>query len=203
MCSRTGSFRLKVIRHIALNSGLSRQSSSTRGSTSAAAPAGAAPTLNAPTSDRATFPNHTGRPDARIEEDEAQDIALLRRLRSIVGQSNELLQATGASVDVYCPAPSPEMKALALRAPAITRAKPISKARPSPSAILHRPRRRQNSKPRRAARAPANMVDKPDFSDFQFGTWCPLWLATMPMARATPTFGRAPKARPIPTATQR
>jgi hypothetical protein len=42
-------------RHIALNSGLSRQSSSTRGCTSALAPARAASTRNEPTTKRATL----------------------------------------------------------------------------------------------------------------------------------------------------
>ena len=79
--------RTSLSRHIALNSGLSRQSSSTSDSTSAAAPgAGRVDPERAQREARHAFPIVLRGAGARVEEDEAQDVALIRRQRSIVDQ---------------------------------------------------------------------------------------------------------------------
>lgn len=106
----------------------------------------------------------------------------------------ELLQATGARVDVYCLSPSPEMRALARRAPAIALIDRLWRetdfdgaaiaigdfASPEEAARFQAAARR--------ARVPVNVVDKPDFSDFQFGTI----IDRSPLVIAISTKGAAP-----------
>lgn len=106
----------------------------------------------------------------------------------------ELLQATGAGVDVYCASPSPEMRALALRAPAITLiARDWREADFDGAAIaigdFASPEEAEKFQAAaRRARVPVNVVDKPDFSDFQFGTI----LDRSPLVVAISTKGAAP-----------
>ena len=106
----------------------------------------------------------------------------------------ELLQATGAGVDVYSPAPSSEMKALAQRAPAIRlNDRGWLEADFDGVAIaigdfeLNEEAARFQAAARRA-RVPVNLVDKPDFSDFQFGTI----IDRSPLVIAISTKGAAP-----------
>src|ERR1700730_11692640 len=80
--------RTSLSRHSALNSVLSRQSSSTRGSTSAAAPAHAASTRNAPTTNRATLSqSYWAARDARIKE---VDILLALKGRGFLLQDGDV-----------------------------------------------------------------------------------------------------------------
>jgi uroporphyrin-III C-methyltransferase / precorrin-2 dehydrogenase / sirohydrochlorin ferrochelatase len=106
----------------------------------------------------------------------------------------ELLQATGAGVDVYCPSPSPEMKALALRAPAIAlidrawRETDFDGAAIAIGDFASPEEAAKFQAAARRARVPVNVVDKPDFSDFQFGTI----LDRSPLVIAISTKGAAP-----------
>jgi uroporphyrin-III C-methyltransferase/precorrin-2 dehydrogenase/sirohydrochlorin ferrochelatase len=106
----------------------------------------------------------------------------------------ELLQATGAGVDVYCPSPSPEMKALALRAPVITlidrlwREADFEGAAIAIGDFTSHEEAAKFQAAARGARVPVNVVDKPDFSDFQFGTI----IDRSPLVIAISTKGAAP-----------
>src|SRR5271154_1675193 len=88
----------------------------------------------------------------------------------------ELLHATGAKVDVFSAAPSAEMRALASRAPAITLANRSWRDEDIAGAVLAIGDFESNDDAAafqaaaRGARVPVNVVDKPDFSDFQFGS---------------------------------
>jgi uroporphyrin-III C-methyltransferase / precorrin-2 dehydrogenase / sirohydrochlorin ferrochelatase len=106
----------------------------------------------------------------------------------------ELLQATGAGVDVYCASASPEMKALARRAPAITlidrswRESDLDGAAIAIADFAANDEAARFQAAARRARVPVNVVDKPDFSDFQFGTI----LDRSPLVIAISTRGAAP-----------
>ena len=106
----------------------------------------------------------------------------------------ELLQATGARVDACSPAPSPEMKALAQRAPTITLIERLwceedfdgAAIAIGDFASIEEAVKFQAAA--RRARVPVNVVDKPDFSDFQFGTI----IDRSPLVIAISTKGAAP-----------
>jgi uroporphyrin-III C-methyltransferase/precorrin-2 dehydrogenase/sirohydrochlorin ferrochelatase len=106
----------------------------------------------------------------------------------------ELLQATGARVDAYSPAPSPEMKALAQRAPTITlidrlwREEDFDGAAIAIGDFASIEEAVKFQATARRARVPVNVVDKPDFSDFQFGTI----IDRSPLVIAISTRGAAP-----------
>jgi uroporphyrin-III C-methyltransferase / precorrin-2 dehydrogenase / sirohydrochlorin ferrochelatase len=106
----------------------------------------------------------------------------------------ELLQATGARVDVVCASPSPEMRALAVRAPAITligrdwREADFEGAAIAIGDFASSDAAAEFQAAARRARVPVNVVDKPDFSDFQFGTI----IDRSPLVIAISTKGAAP-----------
>jgi len=106
----------------------------------------------------------------------------------------ELLQAAGARVDVYCPAPSPEMRALAARVPAITLVDRLWREADFDGAAIAigdfptNDEAAEFQAAARRARVPVNLVDKPDFSDFQFGTI----IDRSPLVIAISTKGAAP-----------
>jgi uroporphyrin-III C-methyltransferase / precorrin-2 dehydrogenase / sirohydrochlorin ferrochelatase len=106
----------------------------------------------------------------------------------------ELLQATGAGVDVYCAFASAEMKELARRAPAITlidrlwRESDFDGAAIAIGDFASSDEAAEFQAAARRARVPANVVDKPGFSDFQFGTI----LDRSPLVIAISTKGAAP-----------
>ncbi|HLH11713.1 MAG TPA: siroheme synthase CysG [Methylovirgula sp.] len=106
----------------------------------------------------------------------------------------ELLQATGARVDVYAPSPSSELRALAARAPAIRLVERAwSEADFEDAAIAvgdfeSLAEAAEFRQAARRARVPVNVVDKPEFSDFQFGTI----LDRSPLVIAISTKGAAP-----------
>ena len=91
-------------RHIALNSGLSRQSSSTSGSHfRRGAGAGRVHPERAQHEPRHAFPVVLRGAGARVEEDEAQDVALIRRQRSVVDQHHGRRPVPGD--DIPCRGP--------------------------------------------------------------------------------------------------
>jgi uroporphyrin-III C-methyltransferase/precorrin-2 dehydrogenase/sirohydrochlorin ferrochelatase len=106
----------------------------------------------------------------------------------------ELLQATGARVDVVCASPSPEMRALATRAPAITlierdwREADFEGAAIAIGDFAGKDEAAEFQAAARRARVPVNVVDKPEFSDFQFGTI----IDRSPLVIAISTKGAAP-----------
>lgn len=106
----------------------------------------------------------------------------------------ELLQATGARVDVVGPSPSPEMRALVGRAPALILIEREWSEADFDGAAIAIGDFASNDKAAafqaaaRRARVPVNIVDKPDFSDFQFGTI----LDRSPLVIAISTKGAAP-----------
>jgi uroporphyrin-III C-methyltransferase / precorrin-2 dehydrogenase / sirohydrochlorin ferrochelatase len=106
----------------------------------------------------------------------------------------ELLNATGAQVDVVCPSPSIEMRALAARAPSITLIERAWSEKDFDGAAIAigdcaaNEQAAEFQAAARRARVPVNIVDKPDFSDFQFGTI----LDRSPLVIAISTKGAAP-----------
>lgn len=106
----------------------------------------------------------------------------------------ELLQATGARVDVVDASPSAEMRALAARAPSIALIErawgdaDFADAAIAIGDFTSRDQAAAFQAAARRARVPVNIVDKPDFSDFQFGTI----LDRSPLVIAISTKGAAP-----------
>lgn len=115
----------------------------------------------------------------------------------------ELLAAAGAKVDVYAPAPSDRLVALAQRTDAVAlqargwRAEDLAGAA---LAILDTPDSAEAEAFRAGARAagvPVNVVDRPEFCDFSFATLVnrsPLIVA-ISTDGAAPVFGQAIRAR--------
>lgn len=88
----------------------------------------------------------------------------------------ELLQAAGARVDVFCTAPSAELVALAERCPAIQlvqrhwQPEDFNGATLAIGDFYAKPEAAGFHAAARLARVPANLIDRPEFCDFQIGT---------------------------------
>jgi uroporphyrin-III C-methyltransferase / precorrin-2 dehydrogenase / sirohydrochlorin ferrochelatase len=106
----------------------------------------------------------------------------------------ELLQAAGAHVDVYADAFSADMQALAARAPTITLLTRSWREEDFEGAALAIGDFKSNEEAAafyaaaRRMHVPTNVVDKPDFGDFQFGTI----IDRSPLVVAISTKGAAP-----------
>ena len=120
--------------------------------------------------------------------------ALLAGASAAAAWKAELLQASGAQVDVYSLSPSSEMRGLAARAPAVKliaadwRAANFAGAALAVGDFAAKDEAAEFQAAARAARVPVNVVDKPEFSDFQFGTI----VDRSPLVIAISTKGAAP-----------